>query len=372
MKITEIFEKIPDPRIERRKLYSLSSVLGIALCATLCGATDFEEMEEYGNAKIDLMRQLFDLPNGIPSHDTFNRVFKLINPQAFSAVLTQYAAELVGSLSGHHICIDGKCMRGTGEKGKKGNHCQTIVSAWVSAVEVVVGQESVVDKSNEITAVPKVLDCLDLTGATVSLDAMGGQREIATQIANKGGFYFLAIKGNQPTLHKELIAHFDQTQADEQENKTTDCDHGRIEVRTCRVSNDLKTIHVANNWTDLKTIACIKSEVEFKNKDQRREETRYYISNRQLTAQEANQVARSHWGVENNLHWHLDVTFKEDNNQTTTPITAENLNTLRKLALQIVQQDKNSPKSKKVKIKNAAWNDQSLIKLLKNAKFHTN
>ncbi|HNL07413.1 MAG TPA: ISAs1 family transposase [Chitinophagales bacterium] len=372
MTITEIFEKIPDPRIERRKLYSLSSVLGIALCATLCGATDFEEMEEYGNAKIGLMRQLFDLPNGIPSHDTFNRVFKLITPEAFGAVLTQYGAELVGSLSGHHICIDGKCMRGTGEKGKKGNHCQTIVSAWVSEAGAVIGQQSVEDKSNEITAVPKVLEALDLRGATVSLDAMGAQREIATQIANKGGYYLLAIKSNHPTLHKELIEHFDQMQADEQENKTTDCDHGRIEVRTCRVSNDLKTIYVANNWTDLKTIICVKSEVEFKNKDQRREETRYYISNRQFSAKEANQIARAHWGIENNLHWQLDVTFKEDNNQTTTPNAAENLNTLRKLALQIVQQDKKSNKSKKIKVKNAAWDDQFLIKLLKNANFYSN
>ncbi len=357
MTITEIFENVPDPRIERHKLYSLSSILGIALCATLCGATNFEEMEEYGNAKIDLMRQLFDLPNGIPSHDTFNRVFTLLNPEAFSSVLNKYSAQLVGSLSGHHICIDGKCMRGTGEKGKKGNHCQTIVSAWVSEVGVVVGQQRVGDKSNEITAVPKVLAALDLHGAIVSLDAMGTQREIATQIVNGGGDYFLPIKDNQPTLHKELIEHFDQMQADEQANKTTDCDHGRIEVRTCRVSNDLKTIYVANNWTDLKTIISVKSEVEFKNKDQRREETRYYISNRQLSAKEANQIARTHWGIENNLHWQLDVTFREDDNQTTTSNTAENLNTLRKLALQIIQQDTKSKKSKKVKVKNAAWNN---------------
>lgn len=371
MTLAEIFAQIPDPRIERRKLHRLPSILGIALCATLCGANDFKEMEEYGLAKIDLMKQLFDLPNGIPSHDTFNRVFKLISPDAFSTVLTRCAADIVANLSGHHICIDGKCMRGTGEKGKKGNHCQTIVSAWVSELGLVIGQKSVEEKSNEITAVPQVLDCLDISGATVSIDAMGCQREIADKIAKQGGYYFLAVKGNQATLHMEIARYFDTRKSGQQTDQSKEYDHGRIETRTSWVSNDLSSIHVANHWTDLKTIICVESEVEFKNKDQKRQETRYYISNAQLSAQRANKLARSHWGIENQLHWHLDVTFKEDDNQTTTPNAAENLNTLRKIALSIIQQDKSSCKSKKVKIKTAAWNDQFLIKILKNANFDT-
>jgi predicted transposase YbfD/YdcC len=373
MELIKLLRQIEDPRMERCKLYSLESVLGIGLCAMLCGATDFEEMEAFGLSKLDLMKQLFDLPNGIPSHDTFNRVFKLVKPEAFSKVLTDHALSIITELNDKQICIDGKCLRGTndsGKSGKKGNRCQNIVSAWVSAHRIVIGQQQVATKSNEITAIPKILEQIDLQGAVVSIDAIGCQKEIAAQIADSGGIYVLPVKDNQPTLHMELKKHFEQEIATPDTDKTLDIGHGRIELRTCRVSKDLSNIHVKELWQGLNTIIEVKRQTEFKKTGQKREEqTQYYITNASMAAKQANQFVRNHWGIENGLHWQLDVTFKEDQNMTTDKNAVQNLNTLRKLALQIIQNNNNSKKSKKVQIKSMGWDDKQLLNLFRNIKF---
>ena len=373
MTLKTLLSQIEDPRMERCKLYSLDSVLGIALCAMLCGATDFEEMEAFGLSKLALLEQIFDLPNGIPSHDTFNRVFKLVKPESFSEILISHAHIIITELNDKQICIDGKCLRGTNDSGKankKGNWCQNIVSAWVSAHRVVIGQQQVANKSNEITAIPDILKQLDLRGSVVSVDAMGCQKELAAQIANSEGIYVLSVKDNQPTLHMELKKHFEQEIAPSDMDKTLDVGHGRIETRICRVSTDLRNIHVKELWQGLNAIIEVKRQTEMKKTGQKRaEEVQYYITNGSMTSKQANQFVRNHWGIENGLHWQLDVTFKEDQNMTTDKNAVQNLNTLRKLVLQIIQHNNNSKKSKKVQIKSIGWDDKQLVNLFRNVKF---
>ena len=373
MELLKVFQQIEDPRIERKKLYSLESVLGIALCAMLSGATDFEEMEAFGLSKLDLMSQLFDLPNGIPSHDTFNRVFKLVKPEAVSKVLTDHTHSIIRELNDKQICIDGKCLRGTndsGNSGKKGNRCQNIVSAWISTHRLVIGQQQVASKSNEITAIPELLEQINLQGTIVTIDAIACQTEIVAQIADSGGTYVLPVKDNQPTLRMELEKHFEQEIATSDTDETLTIDHGRIEMRSCRVSNDLRNIHVKERWQGLNTIIEIKRQTTFKKTGQKRkEQTQYYIANASMTAKQANQFVRNHWGIENELHWQLDVTFKEDQNMTTDKNAVQNLNTLRKLTLQIIENNNNSKKSKKVRIKSIGWDDKQLLNLFRNTNF---
>lgn len=368
MDISTILKEVPDFRINRRKLYPLEVVLGLALCAVVCGAEDFEDMAEYSRSKFDFLKTIFDLPFGTPSHDTFNRVFKLLEPEAFSRVLTAFSAQLVSTLLDKQVCIDGKCIRSTNTAEGSGNRCQTILSAWVAEHNLVIGQACVDEKSNEITALPNIIADLNLEGATVSIDAMGCQKEIAEQIAEKGGTYFLAVKGNQGTLLMELEKTFEQNKEKCLVDIDTSQGHGRLETRTCYVCKDLSQIHVAGLWKDLSCLVLIESKRQLKNSDQIQQETRYYIANKVLTPKKANQIARNHWAIENKLHWHLDVTFNEDNQANSHRIVTQNLNTLYKFALQIIEQHKMPKLSKKSKRKKAAWNDDLLIEILTNIK----
>lgn len=368
MNLVTILSKVPDFRVEARTDYPLYEILGIALCATLAGAEDFTDIAAYGEEKEAMLAQLFELNNGIPSHDTFRRVFQMLNPVSFESVLHEFSAQLVESLRGKHICIDGKGIHGTSIAGKQGNTCLTILSAWVSEHQVVLAQEAVAEKSNEITAIPKLLAQLELADALVSIDAIACQKNIAAQIAEAGGIYLLAVKENQGTLFREIRDHFDQEQVNCTFDKQFDFGHGRIETRTCYVSTDLSTIHVAPLWQNLTSIIKVVARREFKNKDKVEQEHRYYICNTVMSAEKANESIRNHWGIENHLHWQLDVTFKEDANSVSDRIVAQNFNTLRKLALQILQQDKKHKISKKSKRKKAAWNDQYLLYLIQNFK----
>lgn len=368
MNLIMILSKVPDFRVQARCDYPLHEILGIALCATIAGAEDFTDIAAYGEEKQSLLGQLFELKNGIPSHDTFRRVFELLDPKNFQAVLQEFSAQLVEHLQGKHICIDGKGIHGTSIAGKQGNTCLTILSAWVSEYQLVLAQEAVSEKSNEITAIPKLLEQLELRGTTVTIDAIACQKNIAAQIADAGGTYILAVKENQGTLFREIKGYFDKKVNAPDFDKQFDFGHGRIETRTCYLSTDLTTIHVASLWKGLTNIIKVIARREFKNKDKVEQKDRYYISNGSLSPQKVNQCIRNHWGIENQLHWQLDVTFKEDANSVSNRTIAQNFNTLRKLALQILQQDKKHPISKKSKRKKAAWNDQYLLFLLQNFK----
>ena len=362
MNLLEILRQVPDPRLERRKLHRLEIVLGIALCAVLSGAEDFEDMANYGCDKQSFLETMFEMPNGIPSHDTFNRVFKMLKPDAFQEVLFSFTRQLVAALQDKQICIDGKGIRSTSISGKKGNTCQTILSAWVAENCAVINMVCVDEKSNEITAVPELLACLDIKGSKVSMDAMGCQREIAGLIADAGADYLLAVKGNQPTLEMEVQKTFADT--DKSANFDTDRDfdygHGRIETRICQLTEDLSQIHVAENWKDLKSLIKISTIRECKKTGKVEKQERYYISNGKWTAKQANEAVRKHWGIENKLHWQLDVTFGEDNQCASDRIVTQNLNILYKLSLQILEQSNTKKLSKKSKRKKAAWNDQFL------------
>ena len=363
-----ILEDMDDPRLDRKKLHPLTTILGIGLCCLLSDGEDFIDMEEYGKNKQEMLKDFFDIKNGIPSHDTFRRVFGMIDVDKLGAILVAFSQKIAGDLTGKQICIDGKGIRGTRDFGKRGNTCLTILSAFVSENKLVIAQKSVDKKSNEIMAIPDILAQINLKNTIITLDAMGCQRNVAQIIDNGGGNYFLAVKENQPTLHKEIVDYFEQNKALLPTDTTRDIDHGRIETRTCTISEDLKTIHMSPLWSGLKTIIKIESIRDFKNKKKIETQTRYYISNAKQTPKKANCIARKHWGIENNLHWQLDVTFREDNNTVVDRISSHNLNTLRKLCLQILEQDKTPKLSKKSKRKRAGWNDEYLFELLKNIK----
>lgn len=372
MDLFAVLSKVPDPRIDRRKLYPLPELLGIALCAVLAGAEDFTEMAQYGQEKEVLLKTLFELKNGIPAHDTFNRVFRLLDPAAFAQVLHTFAAQLIDQLAGQHLCIDGKGICGTSLSGQSGNTCLTILTAWLAEHRLAIAQRRVEQKSNEITAIPELLKQLDLTGSIVSIDAMGCQKNVADQIATAQATYLLGVKANQGMLLKEITDFFEQKQATLPFDKQFDVGHGRIETRICQVSTDLTQIHMAPLWKDLTTIIKVSARREYTYKAEVNTSERYYICNASLTPAQANQYVRRHWSVENELHWQLDVTFREDQATITNRRTAQNMNLLRKLALQMIEQEQTTKRSKKAKRKKAAWNDQYLLDLIKNFKLNKN
>lgn len=298
----------------------------------LSNGEDFEDMAEYGKQKEDWLRKYIPLANGIPSHDTFNRVFQLIDPEELKRCLASDGSKLLNHLKGSLINLDGKKIKGASPKSK-GNDGLFILSAWVSKHRFCIGQEKVEEKSNEITAIPKVLEKLELKGSTVSIDAIGCQKDIAELIVDKEGYYLLAVKGNQPTLLKEIKESFDTTQID-QSDQDWDYGHGRYEERACSVLDAEQSLSsdVLAQWKGVKSIVHIEAKRFIG--DENSCKSRFYISNRPDTsATQFNELTREHWSVENQLHWHLDVTFSEDACRARTGHAAENLNIMRKVAL---------------------------------------
>lgn len=370
MELPNFFANITDPRIDRCKKHLLCDIIGIALCATIAGAENFVEMEDYAKEKATLLRTFLELPNGIPSHDTINRLFQAINPAEFADCLISWGKELVGFLKDKQVCLDGKTLRGTG-KGQGKSAGIVLLSAWVSQEGLTIGQSEVDEKTNEITVLPEVLKSLDLEGALVSVDAMGCQREVASQVVGQKGDYLLALKGNQGDLQQQVqdfMQRFKNTDK-VSSSQQTDIGHGRIETRKCFISNDLSWIDNAPLWKSLTTLVMVESTREFKNSSKKTEtETRYYISSRMSTPEEMGQAVRNHWGIENQLHWYLDVAFAEDHCRARSGNAAQNLSTLRKIILQLLLKApmKGSVKRKRLK---AAWNDDYMAKLLNELRF---
>jgi predicted transposase YbfD/YdcC len=365
------FRWIPDPRTGNNKKHNLLEVIILSVLAVLCGAESWYEMEEFGKEKEDFLRQLLPLENGIPSHDTINRVFMLINAELFERCFRAWTAELgrgleaAGPSAGKElIAIDGKSICNSASK-QQGLGALHMVSAWSGRNQLVLGQQKVDDKSNEITAIPALLSLLNIEEAVVSIDAMGTQKAIAEKIIESQGDYILALKQNQETLYDQVTNQFNFKE--DSYSQHLDKGHGRAEIRTCKVIHELNWIDEKENWKGMKSIIKITSERMIG--DSRTIQDRYYISSLQADAAYFNQAIRTHWGIENQLHWQLDVGFGEDNNTTRNRQAAQNLAVVRKIALNILKADKTSKASLKAKRKMAGWNHEFLLALIAHKNF---
>jgi predicted transposase YbfD/YdcC len=361
-KVSHHFDGVKDFRMIKKCTHKLSDILFIGLLTCLSNGEDYEDMVLFAKTNLPLLKEYIALPCGVPSHDTFRRVFMTLEPDMLRICLSDYGKDVVGILSEKQICIDGKKLKGVSPctRGNKGLH---ILNALVAENRICVGQERVDDRSNEITAIPVLLNQLDITGAVVSIDAIGCQRTIARQIVEKKGDYLLSVKANQRELYEDIVCGF-KACTPESVSETWEYDHGRYETRKCIIISSEKALLAENqdNWCKLKTL--IKVEASRVIKEKETAETRYYISSE--TGQKANyfnSLVRGHWAIENQLHWHLDVTFREDASRIRTGHAPENLSTLRKLALQLVgnRNDKLSLKKRRMK---AAYDEKYLRELI--------
>jgi predicted transposase YbfD/YdcC len=365
-RIAACFADVVDPRIARTKRHELLTVITIALCGVICGAESWVEVEDWGDAKRDWLSTWLDLPNGIPSHDTFGRVFRRIDPVQFEAGFLRWVQGTVATMAeatGGVVAIDGKTVRAA--RAHDGNPLH-LVSAWASEARLVLGQEAVDTKSNEITAIPALLARLDLTEQVVTIDAMGCQRAIAAQIVAQGGDYVLAVKGNQPELLDGVRSSFTlAVDAPVQRHETLDKGHGRIEVRTCRTIADPATIawlDPAEAWPGLRSIAAVTGERRIDGVVT--QQTRYYLSSLPGAAETIGAAVRSHWGIENAVHWVLDVAFREDASRAHLGHSAENLALIRKLALNLLRTEPTRNHGVKASRLRAGWDNAYLLRVL--------
>jgi predicted transposase YbfD/YdcC len=361
------FADLKDPRMERTRYHDLMDIVAIAICAVICGADGWLDMQAYGIAKYDWLKTFLHLPNGIPSHDTFRRVFCLLEPTAFLECFQHWIDALSEGLGIKRIAIDGKTMRRSFDKasGKAALH---LVSAWATEQHLVLGQVAVDSKSNEITAIPKLLELLDVSGAMVSIDAMGCQKEIAAKIREGGGDYVLSVKDNQPNLLQDIQLCFEKgldtdfAGMDHSYHEECYSGHGREEKHSVHTILHPEGIRDQALWQDLKAITIVFSERQEQGKE-KTEEMRYYIGSREAKAKVYTQSIRSHWGIENGLHWVLDVCFNEDQSRMRTDHSPENMALLRRLALCLLKKHgrKGSLRGKRLK---SGWNNDFLVEIL--------
>jgi len=337
LSIPRFFTKLKDPRRAHRRLHHLQDVIVIALCAVIAGAQDWQEIETFGRKRHDWLRGFLALPNGIPSHDTFERVFNRLQPQAFQACFRAWVRAVSAALGIKHVAIDGKTLRGSGSAQLGPLH---LVSAWATAQRLSLGQVAVDAKSNEITAIPALLELLDLKGALVTIDAMGCQKDIAAKIVAGGGHYALTVKDNQPHLLEDIQAcleraidqDFAGVEHDTYEQRERG--HGRQEYRRYTVLHTTAGIRGHEDWAGLTTLGMCYSERTVAGETT--SEARYFIGSKRASAKSYGKGLRNHWGIENSLHWQLDVTFQEDHNRVTRRHAAENLALLRRLTLSLL------------------------------------
>lgn len=357
------FRSLLDPRVERKCDHLLGDILVIGLLTMLCGGESFNDMEDFGKAKTDWLRTFLRLPNGIPSHDTFNRVFSALDPRAFMDCFMRWTQGVRQAVRDEIVALDGKALR----RALKTKAVPHIVSAWAADNGLVLGQVKVDEKSNEITAVPELLRALELAGCIVTVDAMGCQKKIAREIRDADAHYVLALKGNQETVHEEVKAFLDDAVEHEPKSlatyETTEKDHGRIEIRRFWQSDRLDWFADRALWDGLGSVGMVESERQIPGKSVTLER-RYFLTSLPLNAKRFAGAVRGHWSIENNLHWVLDVQFGEDQSRVRTGFAAENLAALRRLALNLLKRETTKKRGIKGKQKNAGWDHAYLLRLL--------
>ena len=362
------FSIIEDPRIERCKRHALIDILFLSVCAVLSGAEGWEDIEDFGIAKLDWLKKYLPFENGIPKHDTIARVLSRLNPVSIQTCFIAWVNEIARGANADIIAIDGKTARRSFSTKERDNTLH-MVSAWSCGHGLVLGQQKVDKKSNEITATPKLLDLLDVKGCTITLDAMGCQHQITEHIVEKGGDYVIALKGNQSQLNEEVKAWFHISQREKYKTvaysqyEETDPGHGRIEVRNClQLEIRQDWLSAKEKWSTIKTVVRVDSQRHIG--DKCTTESRYYISSHRLNAERLNHIIRNHWSVENTLHWTLDMTFREDDSRIRRGNAAEVMNAFRKVALNIVKTKTTRKASMKRKLKMAALDDNFRAELL--------
>jgi len=356
------FSSIEDPRVNRQKKHKLQDIFFISLCAVICGADNWVAIEAFGVAKEQWFTDILGLEHGIPSHDTFGAVYAAINTEQFSQCFSRWVADLACLTAGEVIAIDGKCLRRSIDKASK-KAAIYMVSAWAQQNNLVLGQVKVDDKSNEITAIPKLLSRLDIAGAVVTIDAMGCQKKIATQIKQQGGDYVFSLKGNQGNLHDDVKTFFTSSLSPVVAAIRYEGDHGRIETRSIRATADIAWLQERHDWQNLHSIIAVIAKREIGDKVS--EETRYFISSLDANdPQRLERVVRAHWAIENNLHWVLDIAFDEDSNRTRKGHSAANLAVIRHIALNLIKAEKTAKVGIKIKRLKAGWDNLYLLRIL--------
>ncbi len=364
------FESLDDPRVQHSIDHLLIDIVMITICAVICGADRWVEVENYGKAKHSWLGTFLELPHGIPSHDTIERLFARLRPEPLQECFLSWVNAAFALSKGQLITVDGKTLRGSYERGGKRGMIH-MVSAWASENRIVLGQRKVDEKSNEITAIPELLKVLDLEGAVVSIDAMGCQTAIAEQIVAQQGDYVLALKGNQGNLLEDVSQLFAQAHANAFDGiehdyyETQDTGHGRQETRRYWVMGQTDYLIGAENWAKLTTIGCVESQRQVG--DTLSREMRYYLLSLPLDAKRFATAVRGHWGIENQLHWILDVAFREDQSRATAGYSGENLAVIRHIAVNLLSQEKSAKGGTHAKRLKAGWDDQYLFKVLTQA-----
>jgi predicted transposase YbfD/YdcC len=361
------FADLTDPRIDRSRLHELLDIVAIAICAVVAGADSWDDIEDFGNAKIAWLGTFLELPNGIPSHDTFRRLFERLDPDEFLRGFLGWIEALQEATERQVIAIDGKSLRRSFDRAR-GKSALHLVHAWATANHLLLGQVAVDEKSNEITAIPVLLKMLSISGAIVTIDAMGCQKEIARTIRGREADYILALKANHERLFEQVVAFWDRACARLMKGPDIGYDrqwsegHGRTEARRCWATSDLDWLEGREEWKDLKSVVFIESERFIG--ESLSVETRYYLSSLPNDAKLLNAAVRSHWGVENSLHWVLDVTFDEDRSRIKKENAPENFGLLRRLALCLLKKESSSKRSIKGKRLRASWDEGYLQRVL--------
>jgi predicted transposase YbfD/YdcC len=368
--LTEHFASVEDPRAEHLIDHKLIEIILMAICAVICGAETWTDVELFGNERLDWLRQFLELKNGIPSHDTFGRVFARIDSQQFQACFATWVQAVFQATKGQVIALDGKQARRSHDRTNDKNAIH-VVSAWATANHLVLGQQKVDEKSNEITAIPELLRLLDVNGCIVTIDAMGCQTEIAEEIIDQEADYVLSVKENQGNLLEDIDLFFqlahqnDFKKVDHTYDRTVNKGHGRIEIRQCWAisgEDSLPFLRRHDQWKGLQTIAKVDNQRQVNGKTT--VETRYYISSLPNEAKKILHAARTHWGVENSLHWILDVAMGEDNSRIRKDNAPENMAVLRRIALNLLKKEKTLKRGIQGKRLKAAMNPDYLLKVL--------